>query len=308
MDLVSLISPTYNCAECLPYFLDSIINQTYDRIQLVIVDDGSTDNTGSVLDSYIGRFHSRGYEMIVLHQPNLGQAAAINHALGHFSGDFLMWIDSDDMIEPECITEMVEWLKQNPDKDFVLCDARHVNYPDFSTKYLFSRKLDGKKDPYFYDILKGTHNYTLGNGSLLVRSERFRSTHPQMKIYESRQGQNYQLILPLVYFCSWGYIHKPFYIRVQRPDSHFYMKRSYEEELTRQSDCAVLMKETIRMMHIPDEKKAFQLIENRFAHRSFELAFDKGDNAEMKKQLKILFLNRGLTLNEIVQFLRKSSK
>lgn len=302
MELVSIITPTYNCGEYLPYFLSSIIGQTYDKIQLVVVIDGAADCTEEVLKAYEERFRERGYELIVKRQPNLGQAAAVNSGLRQVTGDYLMWIDSDDKLEPECIAEMVEWLKEHPDRDFVICDARHVRYPSFETEFIFRRKLRGKKDPYFYDILNGTHNYTLGAGSLLVRTEKFRKAIPAMQIYESRQGQNYQLMLPLVYFCRWGYIHKPLYTRVRRPDSHFFRERTYEEQLKRQIECETIMKETIRRMGIPEEKKAFRLAENRFARSSFMFAFQAKDRAEMRKQMKVLLKNGALSLKEIFRY------
>lgn len=72
--------------------------------------------------------------------PQNGQAAALNLALRNFSGELLMWIDSDDMLEPTAVSEMAQWLSENPDKDFVVCDERHVRFPDFKTEFVFSRK------------------------------------------------------------------------------------------------------------------------------------------------------------------------
>ena len=285
MQLVSIMSPTYNNAECLPYFLDSILAQTYPRVQLVIVDDGSTDSTPEVLDAYEPRFAARGYRLTILHQANQGLAGAINTALKHIEGELLMWMDSDDMLESSAITEMQDCLTAHPEAELVLCDAQYVSYPDFSYLYTLSRTLKGRRDPYFYDILKGKHNYTLGCGSCLVRRESLARAIPQMQIYPSRLGQNYQLMLPLTYFCKRAYLHKPLFIRVVRSNSLAHTTRSYAQQLERNDEFIVLMKTTVAQMHIPEEKRAFRLIERRFARKSFTLAYSNYDAKRMRREL-----------------------
>lgn len=304
IDLVSIISPTYNGAEYLPYFLNSILAQDYNNIQLVMVDDGSTDNTYSILCSYLDKFEIRGYELKIISQSNQGQAAAINAGLRHFTGTYMMWMDSDDMLKPDCISKMITWLHNHQDKDFVLCDAQYVSYPDFIPQFKKSRVIKKKTDPYFYDILNGKHNYTLGSGTLLIRRESFTKAIPSMEIFESREGQNYQLMLPLVYFCHWGYLHEPLFLRVMRADSHSHKERSYEEELSRRQNFLFLMKETIRSMQISEQKKAFRLVENRFAHECFLLAWQHDDIFVMRKQLIVLLRNFAANPRELLKYLK----
>lgn len=307
MELVSIISPAYNAESHLHYFLNSILSQNYGNIELVVTDDGSVDDTENVLEAYAEKFNNRGYTLKIIHKEHNGQAAAINAALKDISGSFLMWMDSDDMLESTAISDLVEYLKEHSDKDFVVCDARYVSYPDFNTRKIFQRQVDENNDTYFYDILNGTHNYTLGCGSLLVRSASFRKAIPQMKIYESPQGQNYQLMLPLLYFCRWGYLHKPLFIRVERNDSHSRKKRTYKEQLVRSADFVVLLKETIISMDIPEQKFCFKLIETRFARLSYQAALENSDKSEMKKHLKILIKNKAVTVKELLLYFKAAT-
>lgn len=113
---VSILVPCYNVEAFLPQCLGSIVNQTYRDLQIVIVDDGSRDRTLSVAQEYA----AKDSRIEVYHQDNLGVAAARNALLSKIRGDFFLFIDSDDWIEPD----MVEFLLTNAEKenaDMVTC-------------------------------------------------------------------------------------------------------------------------------------------------------------------------------------------
>lgn len=100
--LVSLLSPCYNVEKFLPQCLDSIINQTYSNLQIVLIDDGSKDDTWRVMQDYAGKDN----RIEIYHQENQGVAATRNHLLDKVKGDYVLFVDSDDWIEPD----MVEFL------------------------------------------------------------------------------------------------------------------------------------------------------------------------------------------------------
>ena len=79
--LVSIITPCFNGGMLIHRLLDSILKQDYSMIEMYVVDDGSIDNTRSVIESYIDRFTNKGYVLNYIYQDNAGQAAAINKAL-----------------------------------------------------------------------------------------------------------------------------------------------------------------------------------------------------------------------------------
>ena len=97
--LVSVIVPVYNVEEYLENCLNSIINQTYKNIEIILVDDGSTDNCGGICDEY----SKKDNRIKVIHKKNEGLSSARNAGLDNFKGDFVIFIDSDDEIHPQYI-------------------------------------------------------------------------------------------------------------------------------------------------------------------------------------------------------------
>lgn len=95
MKKISIIIPCYNVAEYLPQCLDSIFNQTYKNIEIICVNDGSTDNTLDILNKY----KLNDNRVVVVDQENSGASAARNHGLNYVTGDYIMFVDSDDWID-----------------------------------------------------------------------------------------------------------------------------------------------------------------------------------------------------------------
>ena len=99
--MISVIIPVYNVAPYLREALDSVINQTYKDLEILIIDDGSTDGSSEICDDYTS--YPR---VIVQHQPNLGLSTARNTGLDMITGDYVAFLDSDDAYHPDCIRSM----------------------------------------------------------------------------------------------------------------------------------------------------------------------------------------------------------
>lgn len=106
--LVSIIVPVYNVEAFLDACIQSIRQQTYKHMQIILVDDGSTDNSGSICDS-ISALDNR---FVVIHQDNAGLSGARNTGLEHANGEYIMFVDSDDVIHPEAVAYMVSLAQQ----------------------------------------------------------------------------------------------------------------------------------------------------------------------------------------------------
>ena len=104
MQLFSIIVPVYNVEEYLEDCLNSIINQTYKNLEIILIDDGSTDNSGKICDIY-AKFDNR---IIVVHKENGGVSSARNYGLKLANGDYIVWIDSDDYIEKNALMRINE--------------------------------------------------------------------------------------------------------------------------------------------------------------------------------------------------------
>lgn len=93
---ISVIVPVYNVAQYLPQCVDSILSQDYEDLEVILIDDGSTDASGEICD----RYAAKDSRVRVIHQKNGGAAAAKNAGLRAASGDYLAFVDSDDYLEP----------------------------------------------------------------------------------------------------------------------------------------------------------------------------------------------------------------
>lgn len=102
----SVIIPVYNMAQLLPRCLDSLINQTYADIEIILIDDGSTDNSGKICDDY----SKKDDRIIVIHQKNAGVSAARNTGLDKASGDYLSFVDPDDWVVPEMYDTLAKYV------------------------------------------------------------------------------------------------------------------------------------------------------------------------------------------------------
>lgn len=119
--LISVIVPVFNVADYLPACLDSIINQDYEYLQIILIDDGSNDESGRICDQYA----AKDSRIIVVHQANAGAAAAKNAGLQIASGEFLSFVDSDDFLEPGVYWYMVNQMCRYK-ADVIQCAFRNV--------------------------------------------------------------------------------------------------------------------------------------------------------------------------------------
>jgi len=106
--LVSVIIPTYNRGWILTEAIDSVLAQDYKDYELIVVDDGSTDNTREILDTY-------GRDIVVLRQTNKGVSAARNRGIAQAGGQLVAFLDSDDIWQPRKLSRQVDFFKLNPD-------------------------------------------------------------------------------------------------------------------------------------------------------------------------------------------------
>lgn len=114
---ISVIVPVYNCEKYLERCVNSILNQTYTNLEVILVDDGSPDNAGSLCD----QFASYDNRVKVIHQENSGVSVARNNGIKIATGKWVSFIDSDDYILPDTYAELL-WAGEKNDVDLVLSD------------------------------------------------------------------------------------------------------------------------------------------------------------------------------------------
>lgn len=104
--MVSVIIPVYNTASTLPRCIDSVLSQSFDDIEIVLIDDGSPDNAGIICDNYASQ-HER---IVVVHQANAGLAEARRAGLRAARGEYVVHVDSDDTLPPDAIAKLYRYL------------------------------------------------------------------------------------------------------------------------------------------------------------------------------------------------------
>jgi glycosyltransferase involved in cell wall biosynthesis len=126
---ISVIMPVWNMADSLERSIATILNQTYRDFELIVVDDGSTDETPRVLAS-LAAADSR---IRVIHQENSGIVTALNRAISESTGKYIARADGDDLYEPERLQVQFNYLEAHANV-VLLCCSYHLSYPDGTSR------------------------------------------------------------------------------------------------------------------------------------------------------------------------------
>lgn len=167
MPKVSIIIPIYNVEKYLRRCVDSALHQTFKNIEIILVDDGSPDNCPLICD----RYREKDNRIKVVHKRNGGLASARNAGLKIATGEYILFVDSDDWIDPEMVEELVD-VAERHQVDFVRFRPMYARWPnhkdgslcDFGTEAGMKEGLYQKKDIVreVYPRLFATPQLTLG--------------------------------------------------------------------------------------------------------------------------------------------------
>lgn len=142
MPLFSIIIPVYNTEKYLERCLDSILQQTFDDYELILVDDGSKDSSSEICD----RYTQKNQRIRVIHKENGGVSSARNMGIELMRGEYVWFVDSDDYIEPGSLLELAEKIKFSRKDLYVFnknenAEEEMINLDEFMKKYYFTYKL-----------------------------------------------------------------------------------------------------------------------------------------------------------------------
>lgn len=142
--LVSIVIPSFNHADYLAAAIDSVLAQDYPRVELIVLDDGSTDGSAALLERYGRRFHWE-------RQPNQGQASTMNRGWRMAKGEILAYLGADDVLLPHAVSASVSALERDPGAVAVYCDfmligpdsepIRRVRAPAFDYRDMVTRLI-----------------------------------------------------------------------------------------------------------------------------------------------------------------------
>lgn len=135
-ELISVIVPAYNVEKYLNGCIESLINQSYSNIEIILVDDGSTDMTGKICDMIA----KKDKRILSLHKKNGGLSDARNYGLKYANGDYITFVDSDDLVAPEMIEILYESISVN-NADVSIIDPTHF-FDNDTPKYRISGNIE----------------------------------------------------------------------------------------------------------------------------------------------------------------------
>lgn len=262
---VSIIVPCYNAEGHIERFLDSILNQTYRNLELILINDGSNDNTEKLIFQYEKKIQEKKIEFKYCRKKNGGAASAINRGLKLFTGDYLIWVDCDDFLHPKSIERRVNFLKQNPNYDLVRSNVKIVDEKNLEVKIgNFYNNYYKDEDIFLHLILE---KIVVCPGAFMLKKKNVLRNIPTLNIYESKEGQNWQIELPNSYKQRCGFIDEELYTYVIRKNSHSHKK---------QNDLLIMIEKwkehkkildiTIKNMNMPEHEKEkyLKIIENKY--------------------------------------------
>lgn len=136
-ELVTVVIPTYNRAKYIEETIKSVIGQKYPNIEIIVIDDGSTDNTEQVVSKYRS-------QLTYIHQENSERGASRNHGLRLAKGKFIAFLDSDDLWLPDKISQELEMLQNNPAAGVVYSDALSIDANGRQLKTIKRKTYSGR--------------------------------------------------------------------------------------------------------------------------------------------------------------------
>jgi len=189
--LVSIVIPVYNVQKYLSQCLDSVIKQTYKNIEVIIVDDGSTDASLSICMNY----KEKNENIIVIHQNNMGLSVARNRGISEANGEYLIFIDSDDFVSEFFVETLVETIL--------------ITGVDIASTKSYISFVDGKEDKVYFEkeimIDNHVHLYNRDKFIELMMLEKI-CTGAQFKIYSRKIFE--ENLFPRGYFEDLAFMYK----------------------------------------------------------------------------------------------------
>ena len=267
--LISVIVPIYQVEKYLEQCLDSILNQTYRNLEIILIDDGSPDHCGEICD----RYASQDARIKVIHQPNAGLSAARNAGMDIAKGEYISFIDSDDYIDLHYYEKMEQVFKDHPDAPIIACLA----YRD-EEGFITPHTHKNTNQPEFHSTLTFCEDCILGKMSVVVWNKLFCSE--LLKSIRFRVGRNFEDSL---FLHDLSPILKKYSGKVVTIPNYLYYYRIRQGSICHGDEPSLIGIIQSHLDIVTESKE----VNPTFAHQ-----------LEMKTQSKIIFLNGKLEQNK----------
>lgn len=296
---VSIVTPVYNGETHLAKMLDSVLTQDYPLVEMILADDGSEDGTILVAESYREKFADRGYDYRIVQAEHKNASAAINQGLPYVTGEYLIWPDSDDVLEPESVRRRVDYLCAHPD---VRCVRSLSYYYDADTgersEKADEQRGDLAKSDLFWDILESKTFVCCG--CYMLRTAEFFDIYPDRRIPEYSVGQNFQMLLPFMYHYQCPTIREELYGVSIRSGSHSRTPLTQAQEEKKYREYEKLVDEIALICRIQD-RQSLKHIACWKAGRRYQIALKYGRKKQVFRALRLLYKYGGFHLTKVLK-------
>lgn len=297
--LVTILTPCYNGETFIVNYLESILKQTYSNIELLFIDDGSTDQTAVIIENYRERLEEKCERFLYVKIQHGGQAQAVNYGLKMVNGEFLIWPDSDDFLLPDSIERRVEFLNNNIEFGFVRSNGIFVDFDNLQKIGRISEadnRVNG--DIYLDLILEKTY---CACGCYMLRTKLLFDIYPQRDIFVSAAGQNWQLLIPYAGRYKCGYIDEDQYVIRVRKDSHSRRNRTIEEDFERLDSLREILEQVIPLAR-RNEFFYDEILNEKYFRIKFDISYQRQNKKNIKKYFHKLIDMKCVTYKDVVQY------
>lgn len=296
--LVSVVVPCYNVEKKIIPLLESLTRQTYTNLELIFINDGSTDDTEKVILSYKEKFCSMGMKFLLKTQENRGLGGASETGFKMAMGDYYIWPDADDWLADDSIKVRIDFLESHSEYSCVSSDVAIYNEDDLEKE--IGRMSTGRNyiadEDQFVNLLY--YKAIFCPGAHMIRMSDMEKANPNRILYPSRAGQNVQLLMPISYRMKRAFIDRPLYNYVVYKNS---LSRIDNKTAERAYDTIEKLQEiyekTLEYMDIPGEekKKYYSMIESAALQQKYLLTYIHLDYKTEKNLYKLLLKKNEVT-------------
>lgn len=207
--------------------MQCILQQTFLNIEIIFVNDGSTDDSLKLIENYKEAIEKKGMKLHILSQKNQGAGYAASLGLQHATGDFITCFDVDDYLYPKSIEKKVQFLISHPDYDIVRTNGYEIQ--GNNQKLFVTDEQEKAETNIFHSLLLSkTNNWA---GSYMIRAKALWDIYPNHIIPGSRYGQNLQLLLAVSYKRKSGFIDEPLMKYIRNNNSFTGKRKKLHDEL-----------------------------------------------------------------------------
>ena len=297
--LVSILTPCYNGETYIQRYLESILAQTYSFLELILIDDGSVDDTLKIIETYRERLEKKCVRFICKTIEHGGQAKAVNYGLKFVKGEFLIWPDSDDYLSEDSIEKRVSFLKENPKYGFVRSNGKNVEFNSLKCLSRISENTNRFVEDIYMDlILEKTY---CACGCYMIRTDHLFDIYPEKEIFVSQEGQNWQLLIPYAGRHKCGFIDEDHYFICIRENSHSRKKKTINEEFDRFDRLREILENTIPLANRTgyDYQK---ILDEKYYRMKYNISYLRGDKKLLKEYFHMLKKEKYLLKEDVLRY------